>query len=177
VRRFRRNTSVAEMIERNPTVGLPLFEGPTKREQALLEAPRSIEVATGTRNHAYDNVTFDRKLLSRKQLDVMTALFALTEAYGDATNQEIADWIPRTINRITGRTFELREMDYVVLSQKRHCRSTGEIVQAWKTNPKLTTKPHPHPPLFQGEGTGGVEGPTVEEVNKMDGPPTMEEFE
>ena len=167
------------MIGRNPTVGLPLFEGggkketgdrssvsgpPSPRQDVLLNAPRSSEVATGTRNHAYDALTFDRKLLSRKQLDVMTAIFALTETYGDATNQEIADWIPRTINRVTGRTFELREMFYVVPSQRRHCRSTGEIVQAWKVNPKLTTK-------------GPQAGPTVEEVNKMDAPPTMEEFE
>lgn len=142
MRRFRRNSSLADVIQAHPTAGLPLFsdenKGLSKRAQHLVEeAPRAIEVATPTRNLAHQIITFDRKALAQKQLDVMLAIFALTDAYGDATNQEIAEWIPRSINRVVGRTFELRELGYVVPSEKRKCRSTGEIVQAWKPNPDM----------------------------------------
>ena len=153
MRRFRRNTSLDDVIHSHPTAGLPLFNqtdpnprlqpgdpgrAMTSKEQHLVDhAPLAIEHATPTRDLAYDIITFDKKILARKQLDVMLAITALSETYGDATNQEIADWIPRSINRVVGRTFELREFGYVIPSQRRTCRSTGQVVQAWKINPNL----------------------------------------
>lgn len=152
MRRFRRNSSLADVTRSHPTSGLPLFnqppspsgrggggEGLTPREQHLVDhAPRSIEVATPTRDLAHDIITFDKKILAQKQADVFNAIKSLSAKYGDATNQEVADWIPRSINRIVGRTFELRELHYIVPSQRRACRSTGEIVQAWRVNPNLS---------------------------------------
>jgi hypothetical protein len=166
MRSFRRNTAVADLIQRDPTIGLPLFQEPgervSKKDQALLNAPRALELATPTRNLAHKIITFDPKALAQKQMDVMLAISALTDAYGDATNQEIADWIPRSINRVVGRTFELREMGYVVPSQRRACRSTQEIVQAWKVNPEMKEP--------------GKLPPTALEASASEIPPTMEDF-
>lgn len=155
MRRFRRNSSLADVIQSHPTAGLPLFsqkrpsplppgrgaggEALTEKQQALVDnAPLSIEHATPTRDLAHDIITFNPRILAQKQADVFNAIRSLSAKYGDATNQEVADWIPRSVNRIVGRTFELREMRYIVPSQRRACRSTGEVVQAWKVNPNMS---------------------------------------
>lgn len=159
MRAFRKNTAVADLLRREPTLGLPLFEntsspslrggsrrGLTKRTQAILNAPRAIEVAQMTRRLSHDILTFDATCLAKKQFAVWIALLALCKDHGDATNQEIADWMHWPINRVCGRVFELRQMGIeggdgkealVVAGQRRACRSTGSIVQAWEPNPNL----------------------------------------
>lgn len=117
----------------------------------MLDAPRAIEVATPTKKLSHDIIMFDRKALAQKQWDVFNAIEMLSKQHGDATNQEIADWIPRSINRIVGRTFELRELGYIVPSQRRACRSTGQIVQAWKVNPSLLTSQPTQNEILKGQ--------------------------
>jgi len=55
----------------------------------------------------------------------------------DITNSELSDILHIKISSITGRTNELRKEDkknIIIESRKRHCKSTGEMVIAWKFN-------------------------------------------
>lgn len=50
----------------------------------------------------------------------------------DFSNNEIAKRLGLEINQITGRTNGLRKLGILVFSQKRPCRITGRIVEAYK---------------------------------------------
>jgi hypothetical protein len=138
VRRYRRNTAVSEILQRYPTAGLPLFDEPSPKvpaaERRVVEAaPRAIEVATPTRNLAHKTVTFDPTVLTKKQLAVLEVIREASNSNDiDITNQEIADRLNWSVNRVTGRTFELRQLNKVFPSRRRVCRSGGFVVQAWR---------------------------------------------
>lgn len=50
----------------------------------------------------------------------------------DMTNMEVAAALHWSINRVTPRVFELREMGVVMLSQRRRCGVTGNMAFSWK---------------------------------------------
>ena len=66
--------------------------------------------------------------LGRRQREVLIALHHLKEA----TNMEIANYLGWSINRVTPRVLELREMGLVTQSKIRKCRITGNNARAWK---------------------------------------------
>lgn len=66
--------------------------------------------------------------LSDKQYVVFCALRDL----GEATNQELADYLKWGINRVTPRIFELREKGRVILAAARACKVTGRSANVWK---------------------------------------------
>ena len=105
------------------------------RERRVVEtAPRAIEVATPTRNLAHTSVTFDPETLTRKQIAVLNVIREASCSEGvDITNQEIADRLKWSVNRVTGRTYELRALGCVIPSKRRVCSSSGFVVQAWRT--------------------------------------------
>ena len=120
MRRFRRNSSLAEALQRNPTLDLPLFADQNRtvsRRDKLLarQAPRAVEVATPTRNLAYKQLTYDPEALSEKQ----RLVFEEFCKYEDATNEEIRVSIGWEINRVCGRTPDLREMGLIVPAERR----------------------------------------------------------
>jgi len=56
----------------------------------------------------------------------------IKKADKDLTNMEIAARLGWSINRVTPRVKELREMGLVILSQVRKCRVTKNTAKAWK---------------------------------------------
>jgi len=62
------------------------------------------------------------------QQQVLRALKILKEA----TNMEIADFLGWSINRVTPRTKELRDKDFVEQATIRPCKITGRAARAWK---------------------------------------------
>jgi len=56
----------------------------------------------------------------------------------DATNSELAELLKWQINRVTGRTNELRDKNEVELSCIRECKITGRQCKAWKIIRKET---------------------------------------
>lgn len=128
---YRRNRIRQEAINRfGATAGLPLF-GDKMTEPArsrLANAPKAIDVATDTRKLAHVILTHNTVELTKKQLVVRDAI----EMIGPASNEEIADHLGWKINRVTGRTFELRTFGVVVPAGKRQCRITRNIVKTWR---------------------------------------------
>jgi hypothetical protein len=140
-----------ERVKENPTFGLPLFKGeaaPQKKADLMLEsAPHSIALATDTRKLAHIALNFDPKDLSRKQRVVLNAI----REHGPVTNEEInkiLGW--QAINRVTGRTYELRSYGMekralVVPAGKRVCSVTGSVAATWIVNEAF------FPPTEDGE--------------------------
>lgn len=95
-----------------------------------------MRVATDTRKLSHTILTFDPAMLGERQLLTYKAFMQ----FEDATNEEIRVHLDLAINRVVGRTFELRQLGLVAFSQKRKCRITGNVVTAWKINsqPKTT---------------------------------------
>jgi len=132
--RYRRNPYRMEVINRfGQTVNLPLFEQTSRRlpeptRSRFEGAPKSIAVATDTRKLSHLILTHDKRQLTNKQLAVLGAIIDI----GPASNEEIAHHLGWEINRVVGRTFELRQYGIVVLAGKRKCRRTGMIVSVWQ---------------------------------------------
>jgi hypothetical protein len=140
---YKRNEAVADVIGQHPTAGLPLFqnenEGLSKREKYLVtQAPRTIPLATDTRKLSHVALTFSKDILNEKQLWVFNGFKELRAmGYEDATNEEVRVHLKTEINRVVGRTFELRERGVIGKSQKRICRVTGRVVTAWRITKEL----------------------------------------
>jgi DNA-directed RNA polymerase specialized sigma24 family protein len=123
---WRKNKLREDMVRRfGPEIGLPLFNIAPKMEAA----PKSMYVATETKNAAHKALKDE---LGDKQKQVLDVLYRGK----DWTNSEIARYLSWSINRVTGRIFELRQMGKVMQSEKRVCNITGRVVQAWKSNHK-----------------------------------------
>jgi hypothetical protein len=133
--RYVKNRIRMEAVERfGQTAGLPLFEavGPRipKRFRTRLEnAAKSMPLATDTRNLARIAQTSDPVELGDKQQKVLDAIRDL----GAPTNAEIARHLDWPINRVTGRTFELRQYGLVAENGKRACSVTRRIVATWQS--------------------------------------------
>jgi DNA-binding MarR family transcriptional regulator len=84
--------------------------------------------ATDTRKLSHLILTHNKLQLTNKQLAVLEAIVEI----GPATNEEVAHHLGWEINRVVGRTFELREFGVVINAGKRRCRITGEIAHTWK---------------------------------------------
>jgi len=70
--------------------------------------------------------------ISGRRKQVFLALYELREA----TNMEIAKHLGWSINRVTPRVLELREMDVVEQSCIRECEVTKHNARAWKLSMK-----------------------------------------
>lgn len=70
--------------------------------------------------------------LSRRRKQVFMALYEL----GEATNMEIAAYLGWSINRVTPRMLELRNMELVNQSRVRECNITSNKARAWKVSIK-----------------------------------------
>jgi transcription initiation factor IIE alpha subunit len=68
------------------------------------------------------------KNLGAKQKQVLDAL----RFFPDATNAEIAAHMAFSVNRITPRILELREMGLVFDAGRRRCKVTGGTAHAWR---------------------------------------------
>jgi hypothetical protein len=68
-----------------------------------------------------------RPSLGPRQKAVLGALRTL----GNATNEEVSKFLRLPVNRITGRTKELRDMELVIEAGQRICKVTGSKVNAW----------------------------------------------
>ena len=134
---WKRNEAVADVIAGHPTAGLPLFQNEneelSKLEKYLVkEAPRAIPVATDTRKLSHIALTFDPNILARRELWVFSGFKELRElGFEDATNEEVRVHLNTRINLVVGRTFGLRQKGVLGKSQKRKCRTTGNVVTAW----------------------------------------------
>ena len=85
---------------------------------------------TNMRDTSLDAYKSIKPKLQAKEKMVLGALIALK---GNATNQEIADYLGWPINRITGRTFTLREAGIIREGQKVKS-PTGRMAQRWIFN-------------------------------------------
>ena len=132
--RYRRNRFRQETIQRfGQTANLPLFNGHSKpisepTKSRFERAPKAIALATDTRNLSDTILRHDEISLSEKQLAVLEAI----QLIGPASNEEVAHYLGWPINRVVGRTFELREFGVVLPAGKRQCRITGNIVHTWR---------------------------------------------
>jgi hypothetical protein len=73
--------------------------------------------------------------LGRKQLAVIRLLDDATSKGFDMTNVEIANVLGWKINCVTGRVKELREVGFVIKSQRRMNPDTLVLNWAWRTKP------------------------------------------
>jgi hypothetical protein len=140
---YRRNRLLQEQVSTNKTFGLPLFENSDRSGDLavarLAEAPGSVALATDTRKLSHVRLTMDEARLGENQRIV----FEVIRQHGPVTNEEInriLGW--NAINRVVGRTFELRhygknKLALVVPDIKRKCSVTGETVTPWKVNEQL----------------------------------------
>ena len=140
---YRRNSLLEEKVAMNPTFGLPLFndKASTASEYRLQSAPASIPLATDTRKLSHIMLKFDRKQLNEKQRRV----YDVIKKHGPLTNEEIAKILAWPINRVTGRTFELRHFGLekkalVVPDIRRICNVTGNCVSTWKANEQFSVE-------------------------------------
>jgi DNA-binding MarR family transcriptional regulator len=84
------------------------------------------ELATDTRDEAYKDVL--------EHVGVAQAnVYAMLRLCGPLTNSELAEKLGWSINRITPRVLELRNMDLVKDAGTRLCTSTGRVVHQWRT--------------------------------------------
>jgi len=65
-----------------------------------------------------------------------TQVYEAFESLQNATNSEIADWLDWSINRVTPRTYELRELEMLEFSERRTCQVTGRKAIAWRIKRK-----------------------------------------
>jgi len=70
--------------------------------------------------------------LAQSQAVVYELLSQASRNNCDMTNMEVASALHWSINRITPRVLELRELGLVVLSQRRRCGCTGNWAMSWK---------------------------------------------
>lgn len=139
---YRRNTELEQQIaKKGVTFGLPLFQARPREEQLARRyegAPSTVALATDTRKLSHIAIRLDEKSLGEKQLTV----FAIIAEHGPVSNEEIAHTLGWPINRVVGRTFELRHIGkegipLVVPAGKRKCTITGQVVQTWRMNEQL----------------------------------------
>lgn len=71
--------------------------------------------------------------LITRQAIVYNLLFEATSQGMNMTNMEIARALHWSINRVTPRVYELRQMGAVRLDCKRKCGVTGRLAMGWKT--------------------------------------------
>ncbi len=140
---YRRNRLLKEQVTSDKTFGLPLFDNPDRSGNLaaarLAEAPISVALATDTRKLSHVRLTMDEARLGEKQRIV----FEVIRQHGPVTNEEInkiLGW--DAINRIVGRTFELRhygknKLALVIPDLKRKCTVTGETATPWKVNERF----------------------------------------
>jgi len=127
------NTYRRRIIQQHgATVGLPLFEQagatlPAAGASRFANAPRIVPHSTHTRNRAFRNLVTD----SIRITIVQQKVYDVIKEKGPVTNSEIAHALNVQINRVTGRTFELREYGLVVPGERRTCSITGMKVQTW----------------------------------------------
>jgi hypothetical protein len=123
---YRKNPHRRDQIARfGQEAGLPLFEVGAIDESPL---PKAIADGRDTRKAAHMDVTSDQRKLSATRQKVLDAFRAI----GPATNEEAAHHLGWPINRISGRSFELRERGFLVEDRKRTCRITGNNVHTWR---------------------------------------------
>lgn len=143
---YRRNRLLAEKIKGDGTFGLPLFNESVPPcepgASRLAEAPSSVALATDTRKLSHIMLTFDKQRLGKMQRIV----FEVIKEHGPVTNEEInkiLGW--KAINRVVGRTFELRsygieKKPLVVFAGKRICTVTGNICSTWRANEQFSVE-------------------------------------
>jgi DNA-binding MarR family transcriptional regulator len=90
-----------------------------------------VELAIETRDSSYKDM---REGICPKQAAILEVLKRKPTLFhpDDMTNSEIARSLGWGINSVTGRVYELREMNLVGPSTKRTCGVTGRRCQAWK---------------------------------------------
>lgn len=68
-------------------------------------------------------------------------VLAAIRKYPNSTNNELADILDWTINRVTGRVNELRKLNLVEDGGKRRDRITGNNAHIWRERPFITLPP------------------------------------
>lgn len=84
---------------------------------------------------AYDEI---KDSLGRTQMEV----YQFFKMHGPHTNSECANFLGWSINRITGRNNELRELGLLEASGKRKCNCTGRMAYIWKACDKIKVNEH-----------------------------------
>lgn len=59
-------------------------------------------------------------------------VYAAVKLVGPCTNTELAQYLGWSINRVTPRVFELRQLSFLVFHEQRACRITGRMAYAWR---------------------------------------------
>jgi len=142
---YRRNSLLEEKVAADSTFGLPLFNekqstsGPANYR--LESAPASVALATDTRKLSHIMLKFDRTKLNNRQ----RCVYDVIKQHGPVTNEEIKELLHWPINRVTGRTFELRhygkdKKPLVLPDIKRLCTITGEMATPWKANEEFSVE-------------------------------------
>jgi hypothetical protein len=143
---YHQNSLLKKKTGEDKTFGLPLFENehPTGGPQhyRLESAPVSVALATDTRKLSHITLTFDKKRLAEMQ----QVVYDVIKEHGPVTNEEInkiLDW--KAINRVVGRTFELRHFGknkkaLVIPDIKRPCTVTGNMATPWKVNEEISAE-------------------------------------
>jgi len=83
-----------------------------------------MQLALDTRNEAYRTL----ENVGQKQ----SAVYSILSRGRSMSNSEIARVLGWSINRVTPRVYELRELGFVRPSEKRICRVSGRTVQTWE---------------------------------------------
>lgn len=127
---YKRNIAREEMIKRyGVTAALPLFDQktPVHVQERINHAPASIPVADDTRRISH--LALQMKI-GEEQQKVLDAFCSVP----DGTNKEIAALLNIDASTISARNNELRKLGLIVVSKKRQCSITKNIVTAWKVN-------------------------------------------
>lgn len=90
-----------------------------------------MDQATDTRDAAYQELVSKPIALNVSRARVYNAI---KESKDGLTNSEIGYILGIPINRITGRVFELREMNLIRDAGKRSCNITHKQCHYWKDN-------------------------------------------
>lgn len=70
--------------------------------------------------------------LRRRQEEVLNVFLADPLQYPDYTNMEVADVLGWSINRVTPRVLELRDLGVLEYACTRLCTVTGYTAMAWR---------------------------------------------
>ncbi len=129
---WRRNAArYARIQEKGVGVDLPLFDQHAAASVEPVGAetmPKSIPVATDTRDLANTVVHLDMRIPKNQQ----DRILAVLQENGPLTNREIADKTGILITTVCIRNYELRQLNKIVIGKKRQCRISGMVATTWR---------------------------------------------
>ncbi len=119
--RFRRNKLVGEILARDNTAGLPLWD-----HAVAATAPRKVPTGDGTRNASYAKTIEEG--ITESQQEVLNALRTL----GSASDRDVRQFTGLDINIVTARRNDLVDLGLVTDDGKKFDSDTRRHVTLWR---------------------------------------------